>query len=59
MKTKKKGLRLLQISGFLVKMRMGTTKQMKKVTQIGGVMVSHHNMVTPPPSDATVSTSDT
>ena len=53
-------------------MRMGTTKQSEKVRylqQIGGVMISYHNMVSlqngdtrgrpPPPSDATASDSRT
>ena len=50
---KKKGLRL-KISGFLLQMRMGTTKQSEKVRylpQIGGVMISHHNMVSPQNGD--------
>ena len=52
-KTKKKGLRL-KISGFLDQMmRMGTTKQSEKskIPQIGGVMVSHHHMVSPQNGD--------
>ena len=46
-KPKKKDLRC-KMSGLLVQMRMGTKQSEKRYSpQIGGVVVSHHNMVSP------------
>ena len=51
-KTKKKGRRL-KINGFLVQIRIGSKQSKKKrhSPQIGGVIVSHHNMLSPQNGD--------
>ena len=49
---KRKRLRR-KMSGFSVPMRMGPNKVKKRYSpQIGGVMISHHNIVSPQNGDA-------